>query len=413
MSILYDEDILSERTDMEIYKNKEKEDRQSRICRIDKGGCRVIRTIHPVGQGAFYSEQFYDASGNLLRTIVYDCGSYPKSFVNTEVCSFFSPRDVIDVLFLSHLDYDHISGLEELKQICDIDTVVLPLLNSVDKMYLLCQGIDKLLITDPQKYFNSSRVLFVLPSVNDENNHEAEQLQNTEVKYESLDNQLLSGTRIIMPFDISWVYIPFNFESLARRQLFFPLLKTIDGLKTIDLDDAGQVDKVIKEADSHLLEVLKKIFKENLKDGSNRVSMLVYSGPLHVGYNIFDQLDTTLLKDTFLNGQLKANAVAALYMGDTDLNDPDLLDRLKSELNGLDKNIGTVQLPHHGSRKNFTKDLFQIGTDKGKRLYFASFGTGNRYGHPSYHVISEVLMSGHVFVAVTEKRDSVIIQQIF
>lgn len=36
---------------------------------------KMIRTFHPVGQGAFYTERFYD---DILRkpvfTAVYDCG---------------------------------------------------------------------------------------------------------------------------------------------------------------------------------------------------------------------------------------------------------------------------------------------------------------------------------------------------
>lgn len=36
----------------------------------------VKRTFHPVGQGAFFTEQFYDNSQKkLLYNVVYDCGS--------------------------------------------------------------------------------------------------------------------------------------------------------------------------------------------------------------------------------------------------------------------------------------------------------------------------------------------------
>lgn len=37
---------------------------------------KKIRTFHPVGQGAFYTERFYDeGQGKPVFTAVYDCGS--------------------------------------------------------------------------------------------------------------------------------------------------------------------------------------------------------------------------------------------------------------------------------------------------------------------------------------------------
>ena len=34
------------------------------------------RVLHPVGQGAFFTEQFYDESGKVLHNVVYDCGCF-------------------------------------------------------------------------------------------------------------------------------------------------------------------------------------------------------------------------------------------------------------------------------------------------------------------------------------------------
>ena len=37
------------------------------------------RTFHPVGQGAFFTEQFFDNNKDmLLYNVVYDCGSKSK-----------------------------------------------------------------------------------------------------------------------------------------------------------------------------------------------------------------------------------------------------------------------------------------------------------------------------------------------
>ena len=36
---------------------------------------KLIRTFHPVGHGAFYTERFYDENVNNIANVVYDCGS--------------------------------------------------------------------------------------------------------------------------------------------------------------------------------------------------------------------------------------------------------------------------------------------------------------------------------------------------
>ena len=45
------------------------------------------RVFHPVGQGAFFTEQFYDDDQNtLLYNIVYDCGSKSKDIGSQIEC---------------------------------------------------------------------------------------------------------------------------------------------------------------------------------------------------------------------------------------------------------------------------------------------------------------------------------------
>lgn len=78
------------------------------------------RVLHPVGQGAFFTEQFkkYGVESPYLN-VVYDCGStvvgknIPK-VVKDEVNIAFDKKDHIDLLFVSHFDEDHTNGLNYL-----------------------------------------------------------------------------------------------------------------------------------------------------------------------------------------------------------------------------------------------------------------------------------------------------------
>lgn len=67
---------------------------------------KVVRTFHPIGQGAFYSERYYDDDKPGARhNIVFDCGVIAGVVKARKVVSqSFTGNDVIDYLFLSHLD---------------------------------------------------------------------------------------------------------------------------------------------------------------------------------------------------------------------------------------------------------------------------------------------------------------------
>lgn len=57
---------------------------------------RIIRTFHPVGQGAFYSESFYDVDG-FRYNVVYDCGVNDLDDRRKKIVrNSFSKEDTID-----------------------------------------------------------------------------------------------------------------------------------------------------------------------------------------------------------------------------------------------------------------------------------------------------------------------------
>ena len=82
----------------------------------------IIRTFHPVGQGAFYSERHNDFN------IVYDCGTEwknrGKKVIDKTIQSSFSKEDVIDILFISHFDYDHVSKIKVFYNHTDIGFIM-------------------------------------------------------------------------------------------------------------------------------------------------------------------------------------------------------------------------------------------------------------------------------------------------
>lgn len=407
MSLLDDERIQLKYLDSTMKEKQKRLLKEKRINRNSTTISKVERILHPVGQGAFYSESFYEANGHKCRTVVYDCGSTPKTYIEEEIDSFFSNGDSVDILFISHFDNDHISGLEKLKKTCTIDTVVMPLLNSIQKIYMLCNGVNKTLITNPESFFANSRVVFVQPTNLDDPGAQAE---NRDVKYAELDESINNGDRII--FEQYWVYIPCNYDYAKRHSDLIASLRNLDEFRKVDFENKAQIDDIVKTADKALLGRINKIFKDMMPDGANRISMMLYSGPSQSTKGIFAQCELNLFKDSAILNKLYVGT-AALYLGDTDLNQSDILEQLSNDIGQLKENIVILQLPHHGSKKNFNDGLLSFGDRDSKKIFFSSFGTNNRYGHPSNSVICKVIASGQKIAMVTEMKNSTIIQSIF
>lgn len=92
----------------------------------------------PVGQGGFligtitneYSEVF---------TYAFDCGSVNREHFEQGL-TFCSPGK-IDILFISHLDADHINGIDALAAHTQIDTVILPCLDALHMTMIACEAV--------------------------------------------------------------------------------------------------------------------------------------------------------------------------------------------------------------------------------------------------------------------------------
>lgn len=43
---------------------------------------RIVRTFHPIGHGAFYTERFYDETEQSVANYVFDCGCYEAAKIS-------------------------------------------------------------------------------------------------------------------------------------------------------------------------------------------------------------------------------------------------------------------------------------------------------------------------------------------
>lgn len=361
----------------------------------------IIRTIHPVGQGAFYSERFIDKEENSQYLMVYDCGSSSPKKLQNEISSSIRQGETINVLFISHFDRDHVNGLAHLMNRCTIKKVVMPLISPTDRWFYLLDLPSSLydIILNPQAFFDGANIVYVNSITEDETAVVDEPININE----SSLTTIASGTKLFSSCIADWCYIPFNFDEANRRNLLkanlFEYNIDITSLEGCDL-------KYITEN----REIIKKAYQKVCVDGANKTSLILYSGPTLKrlvckwwSRNIWSRCCEEMIDNA-----------ACLYLGDTDLNQQrknnSILYDLYFAFGDIGRNIGTIQLPHHGSIKNFNKDVLSMWNYP--KSYFASFGDKNQFGHPSTEVL-EYIMQESSFYGVTENRSSIAMEIIY
>lgn len=103
-------------------------------------------TIHPVGQGLFYSGEIYHQNKVKFR-MVFDCGSIPGGEGQKEV-SLYRDKDyldtkILDLLVISHFDKDHVNHLGKLlKDGIKVIKIVMPFVSLAERLFLVLRHLD-------------------------------------------------------------------------------------------------------------------------------------------------------------------------------------------------------------------------------------------------------------------------------
>lgn len=386
----------------------------------------IERIFHTVGQGAFYSEKHENFN------IVYDCGTDWKNRANKaidkSIKQSFKKDDEIDILFISHFDYDHVSKIKTLKDhVKSIKKVVMPLLHNNEKTLLIniyrSLNFNILtLINKPEEFFGTkTQIITVSPTDNPESQI------NDNIQPQNIDdmttNKIQSGTKLQKKFSTyKWVFIPYNYQYTMRSNELKKALKsegfTDVEIKKLETDSNYTLDKIIKDIQISKTKggkIFRKVY-DSLDGQINENSMLLYSG---LNCHKEDCQKNTFLFDysrryfkhyekfyyrRWHKMSRENYRVSCVYTGDTDLN----VVKIKSIFRNFWKSVGTIQIPHHGDLKSFDKNVLD------DKYYWCpiSVGEKNSYGHPSSRVIANVLSQDSIPILVTENLTSSYIEHI-
>lgn len=323
------------------------------------------RTFHPVGQGAFFTEQFYDsAADKVIYNVVYDCGTLShdmKDQVEREIRDSFDDKKEIDVLFLSHFDDDHVNYVKYLKanNYLKGTKVFIPMLAAEEWLGIVpyAYNYQYVLSLREQDGVNVVQVNF-----EEEGDGERDlELRNDPISFDAIGGNVIKSGTPLMPdrgvLGVIWCYTPFNVQFSTLIAVFKQKLFS-EGLEYDKLRDSGYVNENSG--------ILKRIYqglgkKPTSGTAINFNSLLVMSYPMYCDkcewvYPWGGCLDLAFVRRCWYRGYNGS----CLYTGDTSANDPRVWNRIEQMITqclGANSKLSLLQIPHHGSKNSYDNRL--------------------------------------------------------
>lgn len=329
---------------------------------------RIIRTIHPVGCAAFITERFCELRHypeyNWYYNVVYDCGR-SKSMKNEQLFKMIdkalpSVHKHIDILFLSHFDYDHISGVDYLIKeglLNETSTVFLPWIE-VKYIDLYEDLLDICYSQIKRKMQDAGIPIEHVIAINRELDTE-DDINDNLIYVESLKLHDITHPLDSSPF---WRYIPFYVQDNSVYTDFLEHLRLNCKIEYDKLSDYQSLSQEEKKE----LKLLYRTFlggetydRKKAPTKINMNAMLLISRPFRD-----DTYQTASVHRASYNGVCDNAAMqsSCLYTSDVGLSEKKFLDYVVAAIDKhlcKDKRIGLMQIPHHGSYRCYNPDIYK------------------------------------------------------
>jgi hypothetical protein len=390
----------------------------------------VTLTQHPVGQGGMMSGLLNIPGGQFHW--VYDCGSNQTEALIREI-ALVAARGEVDCLFLSHLDSDHVNGIDRLLMATGVKEVVLPYLNDLDRLIAAAHDASTgalsggflTFLCDIEGWLGArgvERVTYIMPRDDDDEDGGGPELPRFDGGGEG-------------PIRAKWSHPTKDYsapagDSLSRSK--GPIVQRLETTASLYLSAAsGIMDWLLlpyahRPSDAQLLAFRKAMYrkfgpkypgrlKAMLTDPAlrqqvrecydliwsdhNLVSMALYGGPRDSG----PWQGECLHHPGWWHHHRHGNAVGWLGTGDMHLNGPRRRKGMLNHYQAVLEQVNVLALPHHGSHRNFHASL---PWEMPNMTQCVAAAGPNGYGHPSDDVKQTMQSAGREFVHVSDKGRS-------
>lgn len=355
---------------------------------------------HPVGRGGLFSG-YVDTGYRSLRWI-YDCGSFNRQNELISEISRVRYSGDVDILFISHLDNDHVSGIDELLQQFNnvgrpIRTVMLPYLDHDISLGIMAKSganspLSSVFIQmnqNTREWFISrgvKRIIYVdsnddedfVRSIDEFEEGDDSQVQEIRLGRSifAFDQEISDDIDFPTEFDTdvsvvisgkssknSFVLIPYTYRPKSHLfEKFKDELKKVFGSATFEtITSAAKEDAGRKK----LRRCYDKIWKTH-----NLVSMSLYCGPVFKSAS----KSLALCGDDF---HQMTDHGGWMLTGDSNLSGKDRFDKFLRYYSHYIPNVSIFMLPHHGSCGSYHAAI--PCSFESVRLFYATANRGDRF----------------------------------
>lgn len=410
-----------------------------------------------VGQGGLMVQEIsVDAGGSERGLVVaFDCGSNNRDALY-EAIESIEPQ-AIDVLLISHLDSDHVNGIDFLLAKRTVETVVLPCLDELYTVVVVCRALAgagvtgdfKSFVEDPVKWFAArgvKRVVFIsrdedtgegppAPSPNDAgpangyfvessqsglprigysivSRHGAEQTVE-QVRMGKLVVDVITAAPVVdlrlalhvaaSDRNLQWMLMPYVHPfDRGLIQVFLRAVKQKIS-KSRGLSSKGFRQRLLESLGKRETRKELKACYGILASDHNEVSLSLYSGPIPgnttrwSSYHDVWELDWRVEPDA-----IEARSPAWLCTGDANLKLGCTKAPWMARHATLFEMVSVFILPHHGSAESLSTDLLDR---LGPVAYVACAAKGSK-SHPHRDVRAALRQRGFGLIQVSEKAKS-------
>lgn len=398
------------------------------ICKISGKSKYIysINTFYPAGHGTFFTGILYlgDGESTCRFSWVYDCGSRRKNLIERNegaLENFLNQK--IDMICLSHFDSDHINGLETLiqKSKFKIRNLVLPYLPFSQRLETAfkTKSIDVLSFAlDPLGHLKAKRLLHKVDGILLIQGGDTPTSNPTSVENPSLGSGKNKFFKIFpkgKQVDIN-DYPPLigekiNINRKKQKEILGNKIKNLGSkwefvffnlpLESKNLHPRASISNIhahVKQIlnsskkDKDKLEQLKRCYCEHFGNSSksrNDISLCMLSRPLD-SQNLCRSMICFSAADQAVNYQsnycTEETKIGMLLTGDISI-DKATINLMKNHFGTTRwKDIGVMQIPHHGSVKSWEIGNHNISQHQYSVLCVPDKGTH----HPHNNVLNDL-----------------------
>ena len=379
----------------------------------------VVRNHYPVGQGFFSSQQI--SYGDEKYICVYDCGSVSKGgsrLLDKYIGDLKKTTDTIDLLVLSHFDYDHINGVKKLVERFNIKNIVIPYLSTFEKLSLLLGK------NVPLNHRAMQTDLYFLAYLIDgEDNNFLRRIEEGRMEVISSRSEVTSVPIRLdgeLPAQIDGCYKPiweFAYFSIppgngSEKSLLRNFKKCLkcqnlyDDIKNNNIQSIYKNRSKIKDAYKC---AVREIPEADKSDVWNSSSLILYSGPPKDScrYRSYGPYCYYGPYDYVAPARRSSGCLGWLGTGDARLEEPKNIDTLKRKLDWRSGLVHTITVPHHGSDNNWSSNFIEIFGEKGSGVYcITAADPVYTYKHPHDCVVRDIIRHHSLFYLVSTEPSS-------